>query len=317
MLGPIEDVLQDTPAQLLPVHRDRLETAHRNSLRLLKLVNSLLDFSRIEAGRTDVSFEPIDLAQADRRTGVQLRVGDRAGRARSGDRLRGAAAARLCRSRHVGEDRPQSPVERVQVHLRGRDRGRARRARADGRSAVLVVSDTGVGIPQSELPRLFERFHRVEGQKSRSFEGSGIGLALVQELVKLHGGTIEAESDGGQGRLLHRRDSLRDQSPRRGHDRQGAHARLDVAARRAPSSRRRCAGCRTTGTRTGRTIGPTSPATSTVRDGRPERASWSPTTTPTCATTSAGCSDRDGGWRRRRTAWRRWRRFGRESPIWC
>ena len=67
-------------------------------------------------------------------------------------------------------------------------------------SAVeLIVQDTGVGIPQAELPRLFERFHRVEGQKSRSFEGSGIGLALVQELVKLHGGTIEVESAERKG----------------------------------------------------------------------------------------------------------------------
>ena len=69
----------------------------------------------------------------------------------------------------------------------------------DGKSAELVVRDTGVGIPPHELPRLFERFHRVENQKSRSFEGSGIGLALVQELVKLHGGSLVAESEVGKG----------------------------------------------------------------------------------------------------------------------
>src|SRR5690606_1995566 len=63
--------------------------------------------------------------------------------------------------------------------------------RARGDAAVLTVRDTGTGIPASELPRLFERFHRVEGARGRSFEGSGIGLALVQELVRLHGGTIE------------------------------------------------------------------------------------------------------------------------------
>src|SRR5581483_5937669 len=77
--------------------------------------------------------------------------------------------------------------------------GVALRASPDGRAAELTVRDTGVGIPEAELPRLFERFHRVEGQKSRSFEGSGIGLALVQELVKLHGGTIRAESKVGDG----------------------------------------------------------------------------------------------------------------------
>ena len=73
------------------------------------------------------------------------------------------------------------------------------RTSADQRCAELTIRDTGVGVPASELPRLFERFHRIEGQRSRSFEGSGIGLALVQELVKLHGGTIRAESELGKG----------------------------------------------------------------------------------------------------------------------
>src|SRR5690349_4695661 len=66
-------------------------------------------------------------------------------------------------------------------------------------AAVCEVSDTGVGIPASELPLLFERFHRVEGQRSRSHEGSGFGLALVQELVRLHGGTITVGSEIGHG----------------------------------------------------------------------------------------------------------------------
>jgi len=69
----------------------------------------------------------------------------------------------------------------------------------DGKAAVLIVRDTGVGVPSHELPRLFERFHRVENQRSRSFEGSGIGLALVYELVKLHGGDIKVESEVDKG----------------------------------------------------------------------------------------------------------------------
>ena len=59
---------------------------------------------------------------------------------------------------------------------------------ARGRRVKLAVQDTGSGIPPEELPRLFERFHRVEGTKGRTHEGTGIGLALVQELVKIHGG---------------------------------------------------------------------------------------------------------------------------------
>ena len=65
--------------------------------------------------------------------------------------------------------------------------------------AVVTVADTGVGVPPAEIPRLFERFHRVEGTQRRTHEGSGIGLALVQELVKLHGGSIDVESVLGFG----------------------------------------------------------------------------------------------------------------------
>jgi len=68
-----------------------------------------------------------------------------------------------------------------------------------GPSVELEVSDTGVGIPETELPRVFERFHRVEGTHGRTHEGSGIGLALVQELVRLHGGTIQVHSAAGKG----------------------------------------------------------------------------------------------------------------------
>jgi hypothetical protein len=65
--------------------------------------------------------------------------------------------------------------------------------------AELSVRDTGTGIPASELPRIFERFHRIEGATGRTHEGTGIGLALVDELVRLHGGTVAAESTMGRG----------------------------------------------------------------------------------------------------------------------
>ena len=68
---------------------------------------------------------------------------------------------------------------------------------ASGR-ARLTVSDTGVGIPAADLPRMFERFHRVEGQRGRTHEGSGIGLALVRELVHLHGGDVRVDSEVGR-----------------------------------------------------------------------------------------------------------------------
>src|SRR6185295_9417065 len=73
------------------------------------------------------------------------------------------------------------------------------RPSADGAAAQISVRDSGIGIPAEEIPKLFERFHRVQGAQGRSFEGSGIGLALVHELVKLHGGEIAVESTPGQG----------------------------------------------------------------------------------------------------------------------
>ena len=76
------------------------------------------------------------------------------------------------------------------------------RLRWCGDHAELAVTDTGVGIPEAELARLFERFHRVKGAKSRTHEGTGIGLALVQELVSLHGGTVGIESKEGKAAPL-------------------------------------------------------------------------------------------------------------------
>jgi signal transduction histidine kinase len=67
-----------------------------------------------------------------------------------------------------------------------------------GDAAELTIRDTGTGIPQEELPRLFDRFCRVNGARGRSYEGSGIGLALVQELVKLHGGKVSVENRLGR-----------------------------------------------------------------------------------------------------------------------
>ena len=104
-----------------------------------------------------------------------------------------------CRSGDVGEDRSQPAVQRLQIHLRRRDPGLPRCERRRRESRCCAVADTGTGIPEAELPRLFERFHRIEGARGRTHEGTGIGLALVQELVRLHGGSIEAASTQGRG----------------------------------------------------------------------------------------------------------------------
>ena len=128
--------------------------------------------------------------------------------------------------------------------------------RRDGADAVLSVSDTGTGIAADELANLFERFKRVRGVRSRTHEGSGIGLALVQELARLHGGSVSAESELGVGSTFTVRVPLDEAARRRGRDPDQRRRRLPgggvaLAARRG-GLRRGARGGR--GRRAGRTM---------------------------------------------------------------
>ncbi|HST12039.1 MAG TPA: response regulator [Terriglobales bacterium] len=196
MLGPVEELLAKSHTDLSPAAKSQLELVNRSGSRLLRLVNTLLDFSRLEAGRMLATYQATDLPaftaelasvfrSATEKAGLELKL-----------------------------DCPPSaePVyvdplmwEKIVLNLvsnafkftfEGKIEVSLARA---GRNVELRVSDSGVGIPQEELPRVFNRFHRIENTRSRTHEGSGIGLALVQELVKLHGGSIEVESTVGKG----------------------------------------------------------------------------------------------------------------------
>ena len=190
LLGPAEDALAQPG--MVPANRERLEIIQRNAHRLLRLVNTLLDFSRIEAGRVHASFEPTDLAAYT----SELASSFRSAVERAGLRLV-VDAAPLPQPISIDRDM----WEKIVLNLLSNafkhtfDGEIAVRVRAEGDHAVLEVRDTGVGIPAEQLPRIFERFHRVPNARSRTHEGTGIGLALVQELVKLHGGTMRAESE--------------------------------------------------------------------------------------------------------------------------
>ncbi|HET7547975.1 MAG TPA: ATP-binding protein [Usitatibacter sp.] len=195
LLGPIEEELAQGD-RLGEASRRRLETAHRNGVRLLKLVNTLLDFSRIEAGRVRASFEPVDLAALT----AELASNFRSACERAGIELVVNCAA-LPQPVYVDRDMWEKVVLNLLSNaFKFTFEGRIEVAigMEDG-SPRLVVRDTGIGIPPEELARVFERFHRVEGARGRTHEGSGIGLALVQELVRMHGGAIHAESEPGRG----------------------------------------------------------------------------------------------------------------------
>jgi signal transduction histidine kinase/DNA-binding response OmpR family regulator len=197
MLGNIEDSLSSS--DMRPDDRDRLIVAHRNSLRLLRLVNTLLEFSRIEAGRIQAVFEPTDLAAATAELASVFRsAAERAGLSLIVD------TPALGELAHVDRQMWEKVVLNLlsnafKFTLQGEIEVKLGREQD---SFVLAVRDTGIGIPADEMPRLFERFHRVEGARGRTQEGSGIGLAFVQELVRLHGGSVSAESDFGKGTIF-------------------------------------------------------------------------------------------------------------------
>jgi two-component sensor histidine kinase len=194
----MEEVLAKPEDQVFPAIRVLIETAHRSGLRLLKLVNALLDFSRIEAGRMQASYEPLDLAAW---------TAELASNFRSATQRAGLLLVVDCPSLPESVFVDREMWEKIVLNLVSNAfkftfEGEivvSLRPSSNLRLAELTVRDTGTGIPEDELPRLFERFHRMEGARGRSFEGSGIGLALVQELVKLHGGSIRVESKVGRG----------------------------------------------------------------------------------------------------------------------
>ncbi len=196
LLGPIGDVLADTGQPLPEATREQLTLAMRNGQRLQRLVNDLLDFASIEAGRaaavrveTDAAGFTAELA------GVLRAAAERAGLRLTVD------CPPLSRPVHVDPRMWEKIVLNllsnavkytfvggIEVTLRDEDD-----------EVVLTVADTGIGIPATELPLVFDRFHRVQGSLARNREGTGIGLALVRELVALHGGTATVASEPGAG----------------------------------------------------------------------------------------------------------------------
>lgn len=194
--GPAEEALSDTGEPLAAVQRERMQQIRRNAGRLRHLVDDMLDFARIEAGRlhpepvdTDLAALTRDLAElfepAVRQADLQLRV--------QCPPLPRPVAVDVGMWEKVVLNLLSNAVKythdgSVRIELRDA-----------GEHVELAVTDTGVGIPADELPLLFQRFHRVRGSSGRSHEGAGIGLALVHELVRLHGGTVSATSTEGVG----------------------------------------------------------------------------------------------------------------------
>ncbi len=196
MLGPLEDAISEAGGHPSGLSPEQSSLVYRNALRMLKLVNTLLDFSRIEAGRLQAIYEPTDLASATAELASMFC----------------SAMEKAGLKFHVQCDPLPEPVyvdrdmwEKIVLNLLSN----AFKFTFEGAVSVtlkaiddevqLSISDTGTGIPEHEVSRVFERFHRVKGVKGRSYEGTGIGLSLVQELVKLHSGSVRVVSALGKG----------------------------------------------------------------------------------------------------------------------
>ncbi|RUR72691.1 hypothetical protein PCC6912_61570 [Chlorogloeopsis fritschii PCC 6912] len=196
LLSSIQETLSDLAHPLSSAQRSQLQLAHRNAIRLLKLVNTLLDVSRIEAGHIQAVYEPTDLATLTTELASSFE---------SAIKQAGLQLVMDCPPLPQPVYVDRSMWEKIVLNLLSNAfkftfAGKiAVRLRLADNQVELTIKDTGIGISATELPHLFERFYQVKEAKGRSFEGSGIGLSLVQELVKLHGGTIQVSSVEGEG----------------------------------------------------------------------------------------------------------------------
>ncbi|OQP47483.1 hypothetical protein A4H97_08305 [Niastella yeongjuensis] len=195
MLGPLDELLVQKQTQVV-AERDVIALIQRNGLRLQKLVNTLLDFSRIEAGRMQMVFKPIDISKI---------TSDIASNFTSAISNAGLEFEIDCPKLPEPIYLDEEMWEKIVLNLLSN----AFKFTFDGKIRVqlrmlpgvaeLRIEDTGIGISKEDQSKIFERFHRVYQARSRSFEGSGIGLALVGELIKLHGGSIGVESEPDVG----------------------------------------------------------------------------------------------------------------------
>jgi signal transduction histidine kinase/DNA-binding response OmpR family regulator len=181
------------------------QTIDRNAGRLLQMINQMLDLSRLEAGKLTLHQKPADLSQLLKVLG---------GSFTSLFESKGITYRYTVPLQPLWVEMDSHKLEQIinnllsnaakftpakgevsftaTVHLSDKHTG----------TLQLKVQDTGIGIPAAHLPRIFERFYQADSSATRQYEGTGIGLALVKELVELHGGQISAESTEGKGSTI-------------------------------------------------------------------------------------------------------------------
>ncbi len=184
-----------------PEHARRfLEIAFRHTERLGRLVNDLTDLSNIELGRVSLNLEPTRLGEVVESVFSIIRPRAAEGRVR----LSAGLAPDLPAVRADRDRLAQILINLVDNGVKYTPPGgrvTVRAATVDG-SVEIAVEDTGVGIPPNDLPRVTERFYRVDRARSRELGGTGLGLAIVKHLVMAHGGGLRIESEPGRGTIV-------------------------------------------------------------------------------------------------------------------
>lgn len=196
ILGPLQQMLRE--GNLSGVDANRAVVMQRNANRLLHLINQLLDLARLDAGWSELRLERSDLVEFCRALTSHFE---------SIARLRNVELAFSTEAESLSWVFDHENVEKVLLNLLSNalkftPAGGAvtvRVARSASGGALIYVSDTGIGIPSEHLEHVFDRFYQVDASTTRRAEGSGIGLALVHELVSVHGGRIEVRSGTGVG----------------------------------------------------------------------------------------------------------------------
>jgi signal transduction histidine kinase/HD-GYP domain-containing protein (c-di-GMP phosphodiesterase class II) len=168
--------------------------------RLDRLIESILDLSSLESGRFRMHREPINLVEAAEETVGHLH-------AMAQDK--GISIGTESSAREIIVEADGSLIRRVLMNL-GQNAikftnpgGRILvRVSGEGRTARLEVEDTGIGIPQEELEKVFDKFYQIDGTLAREYPGIGLGLSVARSIVEWHGGEIHAESDPGRGTVF-------------------------------------------------------------------------------------------------------------------
>jgi two-component system phosphate regulon sensor histidine kinase PhoR len=189
------EAIQDAIAEGQPVDPAFLDTAHANAIRMEELVGDLLELSRAESGEIPLLIEesPLDafleravapLRAAAEQAGVRLAVSGGGATLRADLRRLAVALSNLVENA-IKYGKPGGAVTLTGC--------------ADGPDYRFEVADDGPGISPEHLPRIFERFYRVEKGRSRDRGGTGLGLSIVRHIVESHGGTVAVESAPGAG----------------------------------------------------------------------------------------------------------------------